>query len=332
MAESGTSPRWRAGWPLLIPIGLLAGGLIAAAIAPAGKAARPPPARPLMDAIDKLRPLHPKLDKPRPGDWLFHHHEPGQTLAEYIRDDPVMPTPDRRTVCVQPLGELAPAQRQVVALAADFIGRYYGLPVKALPDLPLAVIPDRARRTHPTWGDKQILSGYVLDKVLPGRLPADGFACIAFTSSDLWPGEGWNFVFGQASLTGRVGVWSIYRFGDPGVGAEARRLCLLRTCKTAVHELGHMFSMQHCTAYQCVMNGSNSLAESDRRPLELCPECLAKACWATGAEPADRFRKLLEFCRTQGLAEQAQFYEKSLWALGIVPTTQPASAPEHEDN
>ena len=42
---------------------------------------------------------------------------------------------------------------------------------------------------------------------LPAFLPKDAFAFVAFTSSDLWPGEGWNFVFGQASMEGRIGVW-----------------------------------------------------------------------------------------------------------------------------
>ena len=38
---------------------------------------------------------------------------------------------------------------------------------------------------------------------------------LAITAFDLWPGPGWNFVFGQASLTERVGVWSMARNGDP---------------------------------------------------------------------------------------------------------------------
>ena len=101
-------------------------------------------------------------------------------------------------------------------------------PVKVSKDLPLSVIPAPARRTHPSWGVKQILSTYVLDSVLRPRLPADAAAYIAFTASDLWPGAGWNFVFGQASLRHRVGVWSIYRNGDPSESKEAFRICLLR--------------------------------------------------------------------------------------------------------
>ena len=123
----------------------------------------------------------------------------------------------------------------------------------------------------------------MLDQVLRPRLPADASTYLALTTSDLWPGEGWNFVFGQASLNQRVGVWSIARNGDPHGDEHGLPLCLLRTLKTASHETGHMFSMPHCTLYECNMCGSNHRQEADRRPLWLCPCCLAKLCHATGS-------------------------------------------------
>ena len=181
---------------------------------------------------------------------------------------------------------------------------------KVRKDIPLSTIPKSARRTHPTWGCKQILTTYVLDKVLKPNLPKDAFACIALTSSDLWPGRGWNFVFGQASLRERVGVWSISRFGNPGESRKTFRLTLLRAMRTGTHELGHMFSMYHCTAYECGMCGSNSMAESDRRPLAFCPECMAKVCWATKTDPRKRYAKLSAFCRKHGLVKQAKRYDK----------------------
>jgi archaemetzincin len=218
-------------------------------------------------------------------------------------------------IYVQPLGDFTSKQRKVVELSADYMSRYFNRPVRIRDDVPLAVIPDRARRVHPIWGDRQILSTYVLNDVLRPQLPRDAAACIAFTASDLWPGEGWNFVFGQASLRHRVGVWSIYRNGDPEAGDDEFRLCLKRTLKTATHETGHMFSMRHCIAYQCNMCGSNHREESDRHPLYLGPECLAKVCWATGADPVDRFTGLASFCRTHGLKEEAEYFEKALTVL-----------------
>ncbi len=289
---------------------------------PGGKG---PTVKELQSAMAKLRPLHTKLGKPRPGDWLARFSESGQTFAQYLRCRPVIPKAQRRVIYFQPLGEFTPAQRKVVTLTAEYVGHHFNLPVKINKDLPLTVIPAKARRTHPTWGDKQILTGYVLEEVLRPRLPKDAFGMIALTTSDLWPGEGWNFVFGQASLRQRVGVWSIHRFGDPDKDKKGFRQVLVRTIKTSTHELGHMFSMLHCTAYECDMCGSNSLSESDRRPLALCPECMAKVCWATGAAPVDRYRNLASFCRRHDLTAPAETFEKSLRALGAAPTTSRAA-------
>jgi archaemetzincin len=266
-------------------------------------------------AVEKLRPLHKKLGTTQPGDWLDRFHEPGQTFAEYLKSEPVKPSGKRRAICIQPLGEFTKEQRQVVELTAGFMGRFYSLPVKIREDIPLSVIPAAARRKHPRWGMDQILTTYVLDEILVRRLPEDAAVYIAFTATDLWPGEGWNFVFGQASLSERVGVWSVYRNGDPAADKETFKLCLLRTMKTAVHETGHMFSMQHCIAYECGMCGSNHREESDRRPLWFCPECTAKVCWASGASPVEHCRRLAEFCKEQGLTTEAGFYLKSVQAL-----------------
>jgi archaemetzincin len=280
-----------------------------------GPANRPANNEMLPAEFQKLLPLHKPLGKPQPGDWLAEHPEKGQTFRQYVESRPVVPDRRRRVIYVQPLGEFTDTQRKIVTLTAEFLQIYFGLPVKTRPDLSLDLIPAEARRKHPSWGMDQILSTYVLYQVLYPRVPRDATAYIALTPSDLWPGEGWNFVFGQASLTHRVGVWSIYRNGDPEENDDAFRLCLVRTIKTATHETGHMLSMAHCTRYECNMCGSNHRAESDRRPLWLCPQCLAKLCWATKVDPEQRFEKLIAFCEANGLSKEREFFEKSLAAL-----------------
>ena len=269
----------------------------------------------LHEMIEILRPLHKKMGEPEPGDWLSMHEEEGQTFGQYLKSEPIVAEPGRRIIYIQPLGEFETEQREIVSLTAEFLEFYFGLPVKTLPVKPLDDVPPSARRVHELWGMKQVLTGYILDELLLPALPEDAVAMIGMTTSDLWPGEGWNFVFGQAYLRKRAGVWSIYRHGDPALSKADFRLCLKRTIATASHELGHMFSMSHCIAYLCNMNGSNSQEESDKGPLALCPECLAKLLWATGVDAESRFEKLEAFARKHGLDLEADIYDASLSKL-----------------
>ncbi|MCX7804263.1 MAG: archaemetzincin [Planctomycetota bacterium] len=269
----------------------------------------------LSEIAGRLRPLHVPLGKPGPHDWLARHREPGQTFREYVASRPTLPRGRRTVIFIQPIGGFGKEQWRIVGLTAEYLGICFHLPVRTRDAVPLDSIPARARRVHPAWGDRQILTGYILEEVLKPHLPDDAAACLGLTASDLWPGEGWNFVFGQASLSERVGVWSLYRNGDPAAGEEGFRLYLLRTLKTAAHETGHMFSMLHCTAWECNMCGSNHREESDRRPLWECPECMAKICWAAGAAPAERYRRLAAFCAASGLEKERAFYEKSFKLL-----------------
>jgi archaemetzincin len=138
---------------------------------------------------------------------------------------------------------------------------------------------------------------------------------VVLTATDLWPGRGWNFVFGEANLRERTGVWSLYRNGDPSRGEAAFRLALRRTLGTASHELGHVLTMHHCTAFRCLMNGSNHQEERDQRPLHLCPVCLRKLCWNLQAEPIPYLMELKAFCMAQDLDTDAHWYEKAIVAL-----------------
>jgi len=69
----------------------------------------------------------------------------------------------------------------------------------------------------------QLLTGDVLD-LLKTRLPEDAFALLGVTMMDLYPDPNWNFVFGQASLRDRVGVYSFTRYApQSSEGRHGRR-------------------------------------------------------------------------------------------------------------
>ena len=73
-------------------------------------------------------------------------------------------------------------------------------------------------------------------------------------------------------------------------------LWLGRVCKTASHELGHCFGIDHCIYFACVMQGTASLTEDSRQPPYVCPVDLVKILRATGANEKDRYTALLRFC------------------------------------
>lgn len=258
----------------------------------------------------RLRPLQLPLGEAQPGDWMAVHEESGQTFEEWLKSDPTTARGGRRVIYVLPLGSMTVAQEKVVADSVEYLRLYFQLPVKTLAPISEDAIPSGHKRD---WAlGLQLHSEFILDEVLYPRVPEDAAALIALTAIDLYPEESWNFVFGQASLKRRVGVWSMRRNGDP---ESNYRQVLQRTLGTATHETGHMFSIQHCTAYLCNLCGSNSMAESDRHPLEVCAECLPKLLHATRADPERRYQDLIEFCDARGLEEQAERFRSLLRAV-----------------
>lgn len=261
--------------------------------------------------IKKIEPFFEPMGIPGQFDWLKTYKEPGQTFDEYISSNPTLPTDERRTIYIQPIGRFNAQQSQIIKTTADYMEAFFGLPVKMLdtkPRPPKLNEPDQRNIDYPPH--RQLRSGYFLER-MPKELPSDAAALIAFTDEDLYPDSSMYFVFGQASLENRVGVWSLYRLDDQADFDTFLR----RTMKIAVHETGHMFSMRHCTKYECVMSGSNHLGETDRRPIDTCPECMAKICWMTKQSPAERYSRLAEFAENEGMEEEAKGFEKKLSSL-----------------
>jgi archaemetzincin len=261
----------------------------------------------IRSASRAVAPLHDPIGTTQKGDWLDEHEEPGQSFEKYRRSDPVRPTKLRTTMYLQPLGDFDPVRAAAIEATAELLGDFYGVPVRMLERMDLAWVPNQARRLHPYSGVEQVLTKFVL-RLLSRKKPADAVAVLALTTSDLWPGKGWNFVFGQASLSGGVGVWSLHRLGDPELEPKT---FLRRTAKIAVHETGHMLGIWHCTHFQCGMNGANHQDEADRQPIWFCPEDEMKIWWACRVDPAERYCRLAEFAATYGLEPEAEFWRMS---------------------
>jgi archaemetzincin len=152
---------------------------------------------PFLEVERKLRPLAERLSAPRPGDWLAEHPEPGQTFTEYLDSRPVRKSDKLHTIYLCLVGGFTEAQERILDLIRDYLTIFFDSPVKVSREIGMDSIPARATRTHPSWSDQQVLTGYLLHEVLEPDRPADAVAYLALTASDLWPGRGWNFVFGE---------------------------------------------------------------------------------------------------------------------------------------
>jgi archaemetzincin len=151
-------------------------------------------------------------------------------------------------------------------------------------------------------------------RLLAGRVPSDACCVLGVASDDLYPHDTWSFVFGEAMVDDRVGVFSIARY-DPRFydrPADDPTLVVRRTCKVLAHETCHMLGMRHCVFFNCLMNGSNHLAESDRRPLHLCPVDLRKLHWSLGFDLVARDRQVSDFWREIGVGDEAAWIERRL--------------------
>jgi len=99
---------------------------------------------------------------------------------------------------------------------------------------------------------------------------------LAIADVDLYV-EGLNFVFGEAELGGHFAVISLARLRQSFYGLpENKTLFMERAVKEAVHELGHVYGLEHCPDSSCVMHFSNSLMDTDRKKSSFCSRCRQK--------------------------------------------------------
>lgn len=260
------------------------------------------------------------IRKPEPGDWLAAHAEPGQTVEAYRAIlSQVKPRPEQKCLAILPLGSFG-TQAPDLETLRSYCAAFFAMETRVMPAVALEEVPGKNRINRNTQ-KRQLLTTDIL-KWLPRVKPADCYALIAVTMEDLYPDEAWNFVFGQAMLQGGVGVFSFVRY-DPAFYGEAvtegaKELMLRRSGKVLTHEMGHMFGMRHCLFYECLMNGSNHLAETDSRPMHLCPVCLRKLQMGAGFGVLSREMGLLKFYEKHSLKVEADWMRRRVMKLAGV--------------
>lgn len=278
----------------------------------------------LNEAFQQKQNLFPPITLHSQSDWLTSHPEDPQDFEQFF-SDPYRnkPSPEKHRIYIQCIGSLGNSrsinEEYIKWLKTYCEAFFYGLTVILLEPVPVSATKCSFRVNDSTH-NLQIHAGQIL-KFLKKRKPRDAFCIVGITMIDLYPRDSWNFVFGQASLTDGVGIFSFARycndFYSPHYKGRVKKpqkvspsdysifndyylpevtsVLLLRSCKTLSHEVGHIFGLRHCQWLACLMQGSNHLEEADRRPLNLCPICLRKLQCAIGFKIVERYKALVKW-------------------------------------
>lgn len=87
--------------------------------------------------------------------------------------------------------------------------------------------------------------------------------------------SGFNYIFGLAWQG--VAVVSTYRLRQEFYGLQPDHNTFIeRLMKEAVHEVGHLHGLTHCSDKRCVMAFSNWIGDTDYKSWTLCQNCKSK--------------------------------------------------------
>ena len=145
------------------------------------------------------------------------------------------------------------------------ISREFSLPVRTKSgNLDLSEFYDPSRRQY---------NGTTLLNKINNEFAADSSKTLGLFDIDLFIPI-LTYIFGQAYLNGRMGIVSIYRLSNEKYGIKTDdKILLERFRKEAIHELGHMFGLIHCSDPVCVMRSSTYVEDIDQKSHALCSVC-----------------------------------------------------------
>ncbi|XP_076823221.1 archaemetzincin-2-like isoform X1 [Clavelina lepadiformis] len=253
-----------------------------------------------------------------------------QTVIGTRSSKSAITTPHKsKTICIVPLGSLPKTDeclggKSFMVWLKSFCNMFFKkAKVVILPSMSVEETKCQYRVNQLT-GKFQLRASDIITHLKKVK-PSYAYCVIALTMIDLYPKPSWDFVYGLASSNDGVGLFSLARyddifyetwtqgkdvvrnnsdgsldysvFGNPilrldGSSFQVCSKLLFRACKVMSHEICHMFGLKHCIWSACVMNGSNHLQESDRRPAFLCPVCLRKLQTILGFDLVKRYKSL----------------------------------------
>ena len=243
--------------------------------------------------------------KPSYYDWLYtrENERKGQTFDQWIKTVRHLPNSLNNKIGLITIGKfninlnINGEMVNLIDILSEYINIFYGMKVKVLNGV--EVNKDQNDISTRFTTNLQLKTGdihYMLSKVVYNN--PDLFCVVGVTLIDLYPNESWNYVFGQAVPLAGTGIFSFARYlpgfsegkvddiinnkaTDPNISKYLKtkkdQILFIRRCLQVLsHEIGHLFNLYHCIYFECLLNGSNHLNESDKTPLQLCPLCLHK--------------------------------------------------------
>jgi archaemetzincin len=219
-----------------------------------------------------------KLGAPKPGEWRSRFREAPQSFEQYIAGPVNWTVRTGRPSTSSRWARRAIRYREMLERMRVHSEAFFGVRAKVLDEAPMFEQTFHAERG-------QYDSSHLID-LLSKQVPPDALVFIGITDKDLST-PGLNFVFGEASLQRRCGVYSLTRYETGGLPLFTRR-----SLELVAHESGHILSIEHCVTYCCVMQGANSLEDPTATRCISARSISAKVLWNTGADRDDAYRRL----------------------------------------
>lgn len=96
---------------------------------------------------------------------------------------------------------------------------------------------------------------------------------LVLTNNDIYT-QALNYIFGLARIKGKSAIVSMFRLNPAQYKSpEDNELLKERLVKESIHEMGHVFGLQHCKEQGCVMNISNNIRDIDNKSTNFCHMC-----------------------------------------------------------